>query len=625
MVYSPTFGPARRGFLGRLRQSLGGGQRRAGLSSRRLHLELLESRELLSGFWTPLATAAPSSDGIGTMLLLSDGTVMAQGGGSSSFENTWYKLTPDASGSYINGTWSKLASMHFTRLYYGSSVMPDGRIFVVGGEYSNAGSDTNTGEIYNPVTNTWQDIKNFPQANFGDDPTEVLPDGRILGGYLLGPQTYIYDPSSNSWTQAGTKLMNDNSDEESWLKLPDSSILSYDICVNNPSGCTRGNAQRYVPSTNTWVATGPGPNNLSGSNVGYELGPGALLPDGRVFLAGATNHTALYNPATDTWASGPDMPSNLGADDAAGVMLPNGHFLFTADRPLFGAPAHLFDFDYTTDSLTELSTTGLGLTGPSYYTRMLMLPSGQALMTNGSSQLQVYTPNEAPDPSWQPVIFRVQDLGGGTFKAVGLQFNGISEGATYGDDAQMATNYPIVQLTDANGNVYYARTHDWNNTGVATGYNVLTATYFDLPAGINAGSYSVSVIANGIASPPVTITVPGAVSPVGSLTTTTLSAADDAGTVAPPPSAALSDSPATGVVAALVNDSETTQASSLGTGDTTSQATPLVGSMGGVDLNQGSTSATASVLTATPAVLTPSAQEAALDTAFASDPLGLLS
>ena len=41
------------------------------------------------------------------MLLLTDGSVIVQGLCS----NLWYRLTPDASGNYANGTWSQIASM----------------------------------------------------------------------------------------------------------------------------------------------------------------------------------------------------------------------------------------------------------------------------------------------------------------------------------------------------------------------------------------------------------------------------------------------------------------------------------------------------------------------------------
>jgi hypothetical protein len=110
----------------------------------RPHLEQLEARNLLAT-WTPLTNLAP--DAIGVMMLLPDGTVMAQDYGANfsvtlssdpSFAryNQWFRLTPDPSGNYANGTWSSLASMSTQRLYYASNVLPSGKVFLVGGEYS---------------------------------------------------------------------------------------------------------------------------------------------------------------------------------------------------------------------------------------------------------------------------------------------------------------------------------------------------------------------------------------------------------------------------------------------------------------------------------------------------------
>src|SRR5438105_7209357 len=95
-------------------------------------LDSLERRQMLAG-WSALPNLAPT--GIGTMMLLTDGTVMAQGGGVTS---NWFRLTPDANGSYVNGTWSSIASMGTPRLYFASNVLPDGRVFILGGEYSGA-------------------------------------------------------------------------------------------------------------------------------------------------------------------------------------------------------------------------------------------------------------------------------------------------------------------------------------------------------------------------------------------------------------------------------------------------------------------------------------------------------
>src|ERR1700730_2136810 len=110
--------------------------------------------------WTALKNAPPVD--LGTALLLTDGTVMAQGmqGVGSFATGTWYKLTPDKTGSYVNGTWSTLATMpnSYQPLYYASAVLPDGRLVVVGGEYDGNQSETNQGAIYQPLTNKWTAI-----------------------------------------------------------------------------------------------------------------------------------------------------------------------------------------------------------------------------------------------------------------------------------------------------------------------------------------------------------------------------------------------------------------------------------------------------------------------------------
>jgi hypothetical protein len=49
----------------------------------------------------------PAPDGAFVEYLLTDGTVVVQGGGCSD----WWKLTPDSSGSYVKGTWKQLASL----------------------------------------------------------------------------------------------------------------------------------------------------------------------------------------------------------------------------------------------------------------------------------------------------------------------------------------------------------------------------------------------------------------------------------------------------------------------------------------------------------------------------------
>ena len=85
--------------------------------------------------WTPL-TNQPAFllDGASNPILLTDGTVLVQDAG---FQD-WWKLTPDATGSYVNGTWSQVASLPpgYSPLYHSSAVLPDGRLIIEGGEYN---------------------------------------------------------------------------------------------------------------------------------------------------------------------------------------------------------------------------------------------------------------------------------------------------------------------------------------------------------------------------------------------------------------------------------------------------------------------------------------------------------
>ena len=88
----------------------------------------------------------------------------------------------------------------------------------------------------------------------------------------------------------------------------------------------------------------------------------------------------------------------------------------------------------------------------------------------------------------------------------GRGFNGLTFGGYYGDDAQAATNYPIVRITNlSSGHVCYARTHDHSTMGISTGSR--TRTKFDVPATCETGASEIAVIANGIASAPVAVTL----------------------------------------------------------------------------------------------------------------------
>ena len=78
---------------------------------------------------------------------------------------------------------------------------------------------------------------------------------------------------------------------------------------------------------------------------------------------------------------------------------------------------------------------------------------------------------------------------------------------SFGDEYQNATNYPLVRLTMTSTNhVFYAKTHDHSTMGVATGSKKVF-TNFDVPKSMETGSSMIQVVANGIASSPVAVTI----------------------------------------------------------------------------------------------------------------------
>ena len=90
---------------------------------------------------------------------------------------------------------------------------------------------------------------------------------------------------------------------------------------------------------------------------------------------------------------------------------------------------------------------------------------------------------------------------GKIYKIEGIRFNGMSQGAMYGDDYQSATNYPLVRITsEKTGQVVYCRTHDHSYMGVASDKEV--HTHFDVPSSVKHGKYKLEVVANGIPSKP---------------------------------------------------------------------------------------------------------------------------
>jgi hypothetical protein len=487
------------------------------------------ARPPAGGAWTAV-TKGPV--GLCNPLLLTDGTVIVHNCDTP----YWYKLTPDAAGNYADGTWTKIASLpviggtQYAPQYHASAVLPDGRVVIMGGEYngSNTGVWTNLGAIYDPVANTWTAVtapSGSSWTQIGDAQGVVLANGTfMLASCCAYPDANaLLDATTLTWTTTGAPAGGSYQDEQGYELLPSTKVLTVDIWTNYPNGNTN-TAELYNPATGAWAPTGSTPVPLPDPCGTYEIGPAALRGDGSVVAFGGNSGcngltvdpVAVYTSKTRTWAAAPNVPSVCGSNgttgcdlaDAPAAVMPTGKILFAASSGYGDSPTHFFELGrgnaitQVADPIYNASTSG------AYYYNFLALPNGQVLMTDFSKYAEVYTPTGTAIAGYGPTITKVPAAitPGSTYQVTGDQLNGLTDGAYYGDDAQMATNYPIVRITNvASGHVVYARTANFTSMSLAP--KIHSGAKFTVPAATEAGASTLVVIASGIASPPVSITV----------------------------------------------------------------------------------------------------------------------
>jgi hypothetical protein len=316
--------------------------------------------------WTPL-TNQPSFliDGAANPILLTDGTVLVQDAG----EQDWWRLTPDQSGSYVNGTWTQIASLPagYSPLYHSSAVLPDGRLIIEGGEYNFFNAVwTAQGAIYDPIANTWTPVAPPPffsvieivpgvfGQTIGDASSVVLANGTYMQSDCCTDQAALLDAKTLTWTPTGTGKFDPNN-EEGWTLLGNNRVLTVDAYVPIPPFPylpTGTNSEVYNPKTGSWTSAGSTIVQLWDSAIGcggldfatFEVGPAILRSDGTVFYTGSNTcangagNTAIYNSYWGTWTPGPVFPvvdgiTDLNIADGPASWEPNDKVLMMAGAP----------------------------------------------------------------------------------------------------------------------------------------------------------------------------------------------------------------------------------------------------------------------------------------------------
>ncbi len=404
----------------------------------------------------------------------------------------------------------------------------------------------------------------------GDSPWTLLPNGHLLLGSKFNKAMAEFDPTTLTWTHVSSHAKDDRFAEEGLTLLPDGNVLTVNmtdfplsqvyIPNSNPSNSTwvdAGPTPARLPATDSNSAQNIlYDNNMRVYHPPGEIGPAILRPDGMVFYTGAA--CDVPGPSTRTeclrdlpaaspyrdlrhehrkWTAGPDIPTHEGSGDTWASLLPNGHVFMQTNPPGTNADrlarANARYASIRNGTMHPLAAEGQAPQQPTCppglpfikayefdgtnLTRvpvadfcgqpsLLLLPTGNVMMNLQA----VYIPSGTKfENAWRPTITKfTQDINpGGKYQIFGTQFNGLSQANAFGDEFQVSTNFPLVRITNnATGDVKYARTYNFSTMAVATG-SAPVSTWFDVPTNIETGDSTLEVVANGIPSLPVTVTV----------------------------------------------------------------------------------------------------------------------
>ena len=220
-----------------------------GYDSNAFPLNTAELFDPTAGAWTATAKMAGAHSGH-TATLLPDGQVLVVGGFGTQSQATAERYDP------VTNTWTTVAPSATGRYDHTATLLPDGRVLVAGGLNSGQGGTyLASAEVYDPVANAWRPAAPMAGPRGGHTAT-LLPDGRVLmvGGLSssqAGAQlatAEVYDPAANAWKSAGS-LVGPRSGHTATL-MPNGRVL----VAGGGSGSDGPGLEQYDPSANAWTA-----------------------------------------------------------------------------------------------------------------------------------------------------------------------------------------------------------------------------------------------------------------------------------------------------------------------------------------------------------------------------------
>ena len=143
-----------------------------------------------------------------TATLLPDGKVLVVGGRLNNMATAIAELYDVSTGS-----WSSTGSMNFPRFYHTATLLENGNVLVTGGLSGDGVSVGKTAEVYDPVAGSWSLVDHMSILRWGHSAT-LLDNGKVLvaggsgpaGDGVYTPRAEIYDPLENKWHNVGNLI-----------------------------------------------------------------------------------------------------------------------------------------------------------------------------------------------------------------------------------------------------------------------------------------------------------------------------------------------------------------------------------------------------------------------------------
>jgi N-acetylneuraminic acid mutarotase len=155
----------------------------------------------------------------------------------------------------LTNTWSDAAPLPVPRAFHTATLLPDGRVLIAGGRSNGTpGYDLylSSTVIYDPETGIWSDGPELAAARMRHSAT-LLPDGRVLvvGGYAANwlASSEVLDPFTEKW--AATEPLAAERGDHSATLLPSGKVL---VTGGHGSIDSASAVELYDPTTGAWTA-----------------------------------------------------------------------------------------------------------------------------------------------------------------------------------------------------------------------------------------------------------------------------------------------------------------------------------------------------------------------------------